>query len=238
MPTSLSYIHSNLKTGEYSDLTLNSTTKSYTAHRLVVCSQSSVIARGIRHQDSSRVNQQNTQGYFFDFLDDDPWQAVDCLVQWLYYLDYETHVWGTTQQKETADIHQEGQYSPGAIDVTASELVLHVDVYMLAEKYDIPLLKTLALNKFETTVQEHWESDHLLVATRIAYESEIENHREMQNAILNTYIAHSQVLLDKENVRGLLKELPYLCYDLVMHPHKQSKGNMFGSTFTFSYTRP
>lgn len=121
----------------------------------------------------------------------------------------------------TEDIQSE-EAANSPTDITSpddADLILHVKVYALAEKYDIPLLKALSLNKFEEAVRQYWDSDCLLDAAREAYTSTIQEDQGMRTAVVKTFYTHGE-LLDKEHVQELLQELPQFTYDLLMHHHE------------------
>ncbi|KAH7112372.1 hypothetical protein EDB81DRAFT_922966 [Dactylonectria macrodidyma] len=214
-------------TGIYSDLTLISTKRTYAAHRAVVCFQSPVIPKSCKHQDANRDKSgdysTHTPTNSFNFLDDDP-LSVDCIVQFFYRSDYNNTRSAPGLNAEIGVVQKdEAPNSPS--DNTGpndSDLVLHVKVYALAEKYDIPLLKALSLRKFEAAALQHWRSPYLLDALREAYVSTIEEDQGMRTA--GVKILHTRrELLEEENLRQLLKELPQLTYDQLMYLNEMTK---------------
>ncbi|KAH6977665.1 hypothetical protein EDB80DRAFT_593534, partial [Ilyonectria destructans] len=229
-------------TGIYSDLTLISTERTYAAHRVVVCFQSPVISKSCKHQDANRDKSgdcsTHTPTNSFNFLDDDP-LSVDCIVQFFYRSDYNiarsapgpNAEIGIIQKDEAPNSLSENN---GAND---SDLVLHVKVYALAEKYDIPVLKALSLGKFKAAALQHWRSPYLLDALRKAYTSTIEEDRGMRTA--GVKILHTRrELLEEENVRQLLKELPQLAYDQLMYLNDMTKPNQTKPNQTKPKTNP
>ncbi|KAH7110942.1 hypothetical protein EDB81DRAFT_873784 [Dactylonectria macrodidyma] len=216
-------------TGIYSDLTLISTKRTYAAHRAVVCFRSPVISKSCKHQDANRDKSgdcsTHTHTNSFNFLDDDP-LSVDCIVQFFYRSDYSSTRSALGLNAEIGVVQKdEAPNSPS--DNTGpndSDLVLHVKVYALAEKYDIPPLKALSLEKFEATARQRWRSPYLLGALREAYISTIEEDQGMRTACVK--ILHTRrELLEEENVRQLLKELPQLTYDQLMYLNAMTKPN-------------
>lgn len=159
----------------------------------------------------------------FDFLDDDP-QSVDCVVQYFYRLDYHDPCLAISQTAKIGDIRGEATNLPTDITGPKSpDLVLHVKVYALAEKYDIPPLKALSLEKFQEAVQQEWNSDHFLDAAREAYTSTIQEDEGMRNAVVKVLHTHREPLLDTDTVQEFLQELPSLAYDLLMYLFQQTK---------------
>lgn len=210
-----------MTTGIYSDLTLISSGETYAAHRAVVCLQSPVIFKSCEHQDANRVKSSEsststpTNYLTFNFLDDDP-LSVDCIVQYFYKLDYNnTH---SAPSPNAPDLPSDNPTPNG------SDLVLHVKVDALAEKYDIPLLKALSLEKFETEAQQHWRSHYLLDALREAYTSTIEADQGMRTAGMKILFTRRE-LLDEDNIKELLQQLPQLTYDLLIYLNDMSNPN-------------
>jgi hypothetical protein len=86
---------SSLKDDSYADLTLISRTKQYSAHRVIVCSQSPAIGKKFQSQFQNTKQDPScdacgaTPMYCFD-ISQDNLQAVDCLVQYFYRQDYQS----------------------------------------------------------------------------------------------------------------------------------------------------
>lgn len=194
-----------------------------------MCFQSPVISKSCKHQDANRDKSgdcsTHTPTNSFNFLDDDP-LSVDCIVQFFYRSDYNTTRSAPGLNAETGVIQKDATPNSPSDNTgpNDSDLVLHVKVYALAEKYDIPLLKALSLRKFEEAALQHWRSPYLLDALREAYTSTIEEDREMRSA--GVKILHMRrELLEEENVRQLLKELPQFTYDQLMYLNDMTKPN-------------
>ncbi|KAF5655031.1 polyketide synthase [Fusarium heterosporum] len=158
----LSWLRSSFDDNGYADLTLISCAKQYSAHRVIVCLQSSVITRKLLSQFQSTKQDPScdscgaSPGYYFDFLDDDP-QAVDCLIQYFYRQDYRGSCYSPkVKDAESCDAGHEVSVSLSEQDdIDDSYPILHVRVYALAELYGILTLKRLALEKFNKTIQEN-----------------------------------------------------------------------------------
>jgi len=101
-----------------------------------------------------------------------------------------------------------------------SRLLTHAKVYSLGEKYLIDGLKALALQKFETAAEKHWQKDDFLNAAREAYTSTIETDRGLKDAVTAAIYAHSD-LLGQEEVQNVFRELNTLAYDLLMYVYKE-----------------
>lgn len=156
--------------------------------------------------------------------------SVDCIVQYFYQSDYVTTYSAFGLNTEIGALHEEEETVPDAPPEDGFDLVLHVKVYALAEQYDIPLLKALSLEKFEEAAREHWRSPYLLDALREAYTSTIDEDRGMRTAGVKVLHMRRE-LMDEDNVRELLKELPQLTFDQLMYFLDMSKPNNFSIAF-------
>jgi hypothetical protein len=96
----------------------------------------------------------------------------------------------------------------------SSNLSLHAMVYALAEKYHIPGLKSVALEKFRKEADIWWESPCFLRAAEVVYSSTMDQDRPMRDIVIDTFVQHLD-LLDTEAAQNTVRT-PGLSYDLVM----------------------
>nr|CEG02566.1 unnamed protein product [Fusarium pseudograminearum CS3427] len=219
----LSWLRSSFDDNSYADLTLTSCAKQYSAHRVIVCPQSSVIARKILSQFQSTKQDPScdscgaSAGYHFDFLDDDP-QAVDCLIQYLYRQDYQSSYYSPkVKHAESCDAEHELLVSLSEQDdIDDSHPILHVRVYALAELYGILALKELALEKFNKTIQQNLQTHRFLASVEEAYTSTVQEDRGLRDAITEFFYTQPN-LLDEERVQNTLRRTENLSFDIVMY---------------------
>ncbi|RSL86666.1 hypothetical protein CEP52_015741, partial [Fusarium oligoseptatum] len=169
----------------------------------------------------------------FNFLDDDP-QSVDCVVQYFYRSDYEIPRPTPGTDDETDVIFKEDADHSAADDAASddSHLVIHVKVFTLAEKYDIPPLKDLSLKKFEAAARLHWKSNRLVEAAQEAYTSTVSDVQEMRKAVIKILYMQRE-LLDEKHVKDLLLQVPQITFDLLMRFHEMAKPNSRSSMFRY-----
>ena len=74
-----------------------------------------------------------------------------------------------------------------------SHLVLHTQVYALAEKYDIPSLKQLARSKFEMAMACFYDSPDFADAIEEVYCSTIDSDRGLRDIVLEAFKSHPQL---------------------------------------------
>lgn len=94
-----------------------------------------------------------------------------------------------------------------------SHLLLHTQVYALAEKYDIPTLKQLAKRKFEMSVACYYDAPELADAIEFVYTSTIDSDRGLRDVVLQLFRNHPQ-LANTQDVFAVIKETPTLALDL------------------------
>lgn len=94
-----------------------------------------------------------------------------------------------------------------------SHLLLHTQVYALAEKYDIPSLKQLAKRKFEMAVACYYDAPELADAIEFVYTSTVDSDRGLRDVVMQLFRNHPQ-LANTQDVFAVIKETPTLALDL------------------------
>lgn len=214
---------SSFDDASYSDLTLICRGKRYSAHRAIVCPQSPVIAKKCQFQDTAQGPSYESCGaeprYCFDFLDDDP-QIVDCLIQYFYRQNYQkNYSKSATDGAELGNDANTVSTSSERDDIDDFYPLSHARVYALAEMYDIPALKELALEKFSGSIQHNSELERFLEGVEEAYTSTVREDTGLRHVITRYFYTHSG-LLNEEQVKDTLQRIDSLSYDLLMYWHK------------------
>jgi hypothetical protein len=142
-----------------------------------------------------------------DLPDDDP-GAVGAMISYLYCPDYQNGIDSSTVGEDPADFIQAPETCP--------ELVAHARVYILAEKYLIGGLKTLALRKFTTSVHDHFNVDSFLQAMEEVYSTTLESDKGLRDIIIRT-LYQQRHLLDRKEIQVILKDLGEATFDLAMY---------------------
>ena len=99
-------------------------------------------------------------------------------------------------------------------------LATHARMYALADKYQISGLKALAQRKFQKAALQHWNSEEFAPALHIVYTSTLEEDRGLRDVVIST-ISRDR-LLEKPEVRAVVKGLPELAFGLLMYIWKQA----------------
>ncbi|KXH69607.1 BTB/POZ domain-containing protein [Colletotrichum salicis] len=193
-------------TGKYSDLTICSTTKEYHVHRAIVCPRSEFLDAACRNSFKEASDG------VISLLDDESC-VVDMMLQYFYRLDYQHSIDTEHLARPSEQSQDDGAES--------SDLLLHAKVYGIAEKYVVSGLKGLALSKFESAALNHWGTSDFLEAINEAYTSTLETDRGLRDVILKVFSKHKE-LLDRDEVKTLLRGIGSLAYDLVIHYHQEN----------------
>lgn len=94
-----------------------------------------------------------------------------------------------------------------------SNLLTHTRVYALAEKFDVPALKTLAKSKFEMAMACYYDSPEFADAIEEVYCSTIDNDRGLRDVVIQAFRNHPQ-LASTQDVFGVIKRTPTLAFEL------------------------
>ncbi|GKT52608.1 uncharacterized protein ColSpa_12789 [Colletotrichum spaethianum] len=145
------------------------------------------------------------------------------MIQYFYNLNYCKVMPDSNSDPSHDDLCQTTEEHSNAGDI--SDILLHAKAYAIAEKYAIDDLKSLARTKFETTAQRSWDTDDFLDAIDEAYTSTLDSDRGLRDIVLKVFAEHKE-LLDREQVKVLLRKLGSLTYDLVMYYHQKGKSDV------------
>jgi len=120
--------------------------------------------------------------------------AVEAMLQFVYTFDYD---------------------ASGGAEGSASPMVFNVKVYSIADKYDVPALKSKARQKFETAVETCWNMDDFPDAVAEVYKSTLSVDRGLRNVVVNAACKHIGQLLSKQTFRNVLEETAGFASDMV-----------------------
>lgn len=108
-----------------------------------------------------------------------------------------------------------------ATEIRDPNLIIHANVYTLGEQYAVEGLKAVALDKFVAEVKVHWTTEDFLQAVEHVYGATPEHDRGLRDVVRNTFYEHRRELMDRENVKRYLRDVPDLAYDVLMHLYKE-----------------
>ncbi|KAK5011378.1 hypothetical protein LTR28_003573 [Elasticomyces elasticus] len=105
--------------------------------------------------------------------------------------------------------------------VESSDLVTHSRVYALAEKYDIPLLKLLARQKFEVALACWFDSSEIPDAIEDVYCGTIDSDRGLRDVVIQA-LRCQPAMAYRKDVKALLPDVPQFAEDLRKMQNGQS----------------
>ncbi|KAL1310724.1 hypothetical protein AAFC00_000979 [Neodothiora populina] len=94
-----------------------------------------------------------------------------------------------------------------------SNLLTHIRVYALAEKYGVSALKDLAKRKFECQMACFYDSPEFADAVEEVYCSTIDSDRGLRDVVLQAFRSHPQ-LASTQDVFAVIKSTPSLAFEL------------------------
>ena len=143
-------------------------------------------------------------------LREDPTPAVKALVQYLYEFNYDNPM------NHVPDSYDSFPYPQNTLEAHAQE-------FTVADKYDIPGLKDLAVAKFKYLMDRSdkkytFEAEDLLKATPYIYRHSPPSDDRFRLALVNAWGACGGRRLEhanKDDFEALLREVPELASDLI-----------------------
>ncbi|KAF3922527.1 hypothetical protein ABW21_db0201587 [Orbilia brochopaga] len=194
-----------LDSGKFSDFKITCKDKEWNVHKVVLCSQSDYFARACEAAFKERATGEIN-------LSCEPQESVQQMLKFLYSGNYgiQTTIHpqgvGTLTDPTPADLATAPREAETRRKLLFSINMsrLHVAMYTMGDKYLIPTLKALALEKFRTSFLYLWTTEHWCILDDIAKKSTPDG--ALQTAILEFWLAQSTVLLhDKAFVQKLQK---------------------------------
>lgn len=175
--------------------------------------------------------------------DDDP-DAVAKMIEFLYIGDYtmaakedlqppvtfsapaKRQKTATQRKKRGSTATQSGTRASQTEEACATEkdMILHIKIYILGDKYDIQPLKSLALKRYTRSIVLNWSKAPFCESILLAYENTPDSNRIIRQAILEEAYKNRRELLRDGAFISLLKECPDFSADLLQHGtvHSQS----------------
>ncbi|KAG9821564.1 hypothetical protein KCU98_g10599, partial [Aureobasidium melanogenum] len=128
-----------------SDVTLKFGGQQLSCHKVVLVRKSKYFFRAFSSQLSVASSDE------VDLGDDEDAEAVRAMIRHIYDLPYDKML-----QENTVD--DSAAYS------TNEDLLFHINVYAVADKYDVPSLRPIIVKKFEDLMEMTWEIDDFVAS--------------------------------------------------------------------------
>jgi hypothetical protein len=107
------------------------------------------------------------------------------------------------------------------VEGDASQLLLHAQMYEIADKYDVIGLKALSTEKFQWACMRFWDHPEFTQAAYHAYTTTPDDDKGLRSIVCKTLSNHMRLLL-KPEVEGLMVEFNGLSFDLLIAKAKQA----------------
>lgn len=87
-------------------------------------------------------------------------------------------------------------------------------MYAVADTYGVLGLKRLANQKFRDAVREYWDSSEFVKSIKVVYTSTPSEDQGLRQEV-NRVLVNRRELLDKPEVKNVMKEVPGLAADVL-----------------------
>ena len=170
---------------KYSDLTITTQTRSFKAHKAIVCTQSKVLAA------MSDSGFKETSTSILRIEDDDP-AAVERMISFFYSGKYD-----------------EGKAPPAAVKnlhpLWGPVLMANTLVYSLADKYDVDPLKALAKSKIEKIDFAAWDCKEFPDIIETVFDSTPDSDHGLRDIMARICSDHVDEVLTSETWKEVLE---------------------------------
>ncbi|KAE9969326.1 hypothetical protein EG328_006960, partial [Venturia inaequalis] len=195
----------------YSDLLIQCGGTNFRVHKIVVCPQCKFLENACKEEWEKKTMHENVEMTHIELSDDSP-LAVNALIEWLYNHDYTVL---TKEDENTKDLKDAWN---------SSEILGHIQVYVIAEKYDIKGLRDLAEKNIRRTLGPTKTNPHFHNAIREIYDNTgADDALRQQMAGFASLHAKEEFATDGK-FKGLMMEIPEFGADVA---HFLCGGQMF-----------
>ncbi|KAF8853771.1 hypothetical protein BDZ45DRAFT_657540 [Acephala macrosclerotiorum] len=191
-------IASLFESGRYSDLSIICKGRAWPVHRNVICPQSKVLSAMVDSHFKESITSE------INLPDDDP-KTVHHLIHFLY--------------KETFDDIDKPPTLGGGKE--RSRLTNCTKVYIMAEVYDVPALKELAMYKFKNAVGTDWNNGTLATCLAMMYTELPESDRLLKDVAIKAALEHFKELVDTGEFVEVCKAHGEVAFDMLNLSFKQ-----------------
>ncbi|KAL9035646.1 MAG: hypothetical protein Q9214_006484, partial [Letrouitia sp. 1 TL-2023] len=174
----------------------------------------------LRDDDVSAVERMLIFLYNENYHDEgqDPYtEVIPTDVEQIVGMDVQV-VLGTPQILITLSAYSQRQAPPSPkvrAEVDANALLNNVSMYAMADKYDLPELKELALCKFKARCVGHWNNDVITTIVKAVYESTAARDRGLRDQIVRIYHIYLYQIHKHSPFRNLLSENGEIAMELL-----------------------
>lgn len=99
----------------------------------------------------------------------------------------------------------------------AANLILHVKLYIIGDKYDIQVLKDLSVIKYSKLAPGKWDSKHFLGSITLLYDNTVEAYKALKRVVPQLLQKHVHELLKEAEFLEILNNYPEVSIDMLTH---------------------
>ncbi|TVY20474.1 hypothetical protein LARI1_G001835 [Lachnellula arida] len=183
---------------KYSDMSLRCGNTVFRVHRAIVCTRSAVLDAAIdgNFKDSTFPEVD---------LSEHELSVVQAMVQYLYSEDYEDNSHKMRVKKKHSKLSATSfgdQQSPLELE---SPIIFNIKVYLIADQYKTPTLKTLADFKYSSAVTEMWDPFLFTEALGLLWRNTVEGDRPMRKTVATIAARRIHFLFRSEEFVALIE---------------------------------
>jgi hypothetical protein len=212
--------------GEHADLTIICGPDTHRVHKAIVCSQSAFFRLACRrHIESGREFQEAQSGVIVlpsreienngTESEDSTWDAdaedpvsVRFMIHYFYHLDYLEDETAKLRSQKREDDEFDKTYA-----LKTGILIEHARMYAMGDKYGIPGLKELALQKYEEAYR--YTSAGFANSIIIAFTSTLDADMDLRNVIITYLDSALDIYMTKPKIDQIVRDFPQLSHALI-----------------------
>ncbi|KAL8992660.1 MAG: hypothetical protein Q9169_006931 [Polycauliona sp. 2 TL-2023] len=222
-----SRIASQFNDPKYSDLTIICGDRKCYVHRIVLCAESVFFKVACNGKFLEAASNE------IKLPEDEP-MAVERMLKFLYTGDYDDT---DNEDSQTAQVLLSRDPSPGdtnacghglsdgskaphkaakaPVQVNVAALMNTIDVYTLADKYDMLYLQVFAKSRFKARANDEWATVDIVTIMPIVYSTTPDSNRGLRKIMLDVCLRSTERLKWHESFRTMLKGDASMSFDFL-----------------------
>ncbi|KAK3640303.1 hypothetical protein LTR56_011899 [Elasticomyces elasticus] len=157
---------------KHSDLIIRCADNRWTVHKVIVCSQSPVLAKACEGRFKE------AEEGLITLQEDDP-RVVEAMLQFIYTLDFD-------------DSCHDADEMPA--------IVFNVNVHIAADKFDIPVLRKLTAFKFHAYALTKWDTAGFAEAAALVFDAGTAVEESLREIVVSIATKNAKKLLGQDEV--------------------------------------
>ncbi|RDL40932.1 uncharacterized protein BP5553_00911 [Venustampulla echinocandica] len=204
-----------LQTGKYSDLEIRCGSKIFKVHRNVICFQSKPLADCV-DGGFLVISPEATTGVIK--LDDSDPGIVELFINFLYTHDY--------HPPTSAELLNPSHTSA---DSVAHDLSAHAKLYVMADKCDIPALKSLSSQKYKAALPREGLGNSFILSLKVGFEEIPDSERLLKDKAIEFEGQNYKELLERGEFVNLCEENGQIAMEFLRATVAVAAKNLFPS---------